>query len=66
LQLEKEDELPWIDFFDLNVVIPTAVWLIMSLFVDEIFKPIAFRLTKWENHKFLSTFETSYISKSSE
>jgi LytS/YehU family sensor histidine kinase len=44
LDLEKDPDLPEVDFIPLEVVIPTCVWMFMSLVMEEAFKPIAFKL----------------------
>lgn len=63
LYLETDPDIPYTDFVALEILIPVAIWMVMALFFDEVFRPLALALTRWENHKYLSGFETSYIIK---
>lgn len=64
LELEKNPDVPVIDFIELSVFIPALIWVFIGILLDNIYRPFAFFLTKWENHKYLSQFETSFIIKS--
>lgn len=43
-----------IEFIELPVLIPALIWVFCGILLDNIYRPVAFFLTKWENHKYLS------------
>ncbi|CAK80458.1 unnamed protein product (macronuclear) [Paramecium tetraurelia] len=63
LYLENNPDVPNIEFIELSVFIPALIWVFIGILLDNIYRPVAFFLTKWENHKYLSQFETSFIIK---
>lgn len=54
LELEKDPNIPTIEFIELPVLIPALIWVFIGILLDNIYRPVAFFLTKWENHKYLS------------
>jgi hypothetical protein len=54
LELEKNPDVPVIDFVELSVFIPALIWVFIGILLDTVYRPFAFFLTKWENHKYLS------------
>lgn len=61
---EQSGSLPQIQFLEMEVFIPALIWVVIGMCLDQIFRPFAFKFTKWENHKYLSQFEASFIIKS--
>ena len=61
--LDKNQFLPNIPFISLELTLPAIVNIAFMMIFNELFETVASVSTDWENHRTLSSYESSYVGK---